>query len=538
MSFLKKATEKLKEVQSTSIEKFGEAKAKFPHHHSTQHPIGGPGSGSLDEYQPTFSEGADSSTGGAANNRGRFIVRNSATGQLEVEGTGEVVRFASLCAPDLFDNEGFEKEDTMRTIAQFGKWPVTRTYTLKVKSTRISRGHINGWHPEQEDFIYDEDMFVSIDHTIALAAKYDVRLIIPIINQDFGSEDTNWVGNFSDLIRHRRGSRTDCHGQDWWRDEECLDSMKKIVTFLLNRVNTFTGVRIGDDPTILAFETGNEMNCGGLRPAPGEWTLEIARHIKSLAPKALVMDGSFARTDAIKYSHDQQALQSELIDIMSWHYYGYGEKWRVEADVQAAQSHGTAFICGEYGFFAHAREFESFLKHCDRAGATGTLAWSLRPHSAKGGFTTHGEGNEIWSYHAPGWKPARLANGEHPEWDHRERDIIKAIRKAAYHLDKRKPPPIPVQYPPELFLCPDGQSFSWRGAAWADYYEIWTSDSPKGHWKFFQGGITDNLKGGHLKYSCTNILGLLKSAALWISMRGISPDKLPGPFSTPLQISS
>lgn len=32
--------------------------------------------------------------------RDRFIVRNKATGQLEVDGTGEVVRFASLCAPE------------------------------------------------------------------------------------------------------------------------------------------------------------------------------------------------------------------------------------------------------------------------------------------------------------------------------------------------------------------------------------------------------------------------------------------------------
>lgn len=34
--------------------------------------------------------------------RDRFIVRNGQTGQLEVEGTGEVVRFASLCAPEVF----------------------------------------------------------------------------------------------------------------------------------------------------------------------------------------------------------------------------------------------------------------------------------------------------------------------------------------------------------------------------------------------------------------------------------------------------
>jgi hypothetical protein len=27
-------------------------------------------------------------------------------------------------------------------------------------------------------------------------------------------------------------------------------------------------------------------------PAPGNWTVDIAKHIKSIAPNALVMDGS------------------------------------------------------------------------------------------------------------------------------------------------------------------------------------------------------------------------------------------------------
>ncbi|POV94685.1 hypothetical protein PSHT_16074 [Puccinia striiformis] len=454
MAFLKKAAEKMKDLQSTSIEKFGEAKAN---------------------------------SGGAANNQGRFIIRNPVTAQLEVEGTGEVVRFASLCAPDLFDSEGFEKEDTMRTIAQFGKWPVTRTYTLKVKSTRIGKGHINGWDPEVEDFHYDE---------------------LWLGRHKLG-------GNFTDLIRHRRGCRRDGGGQDWWRDEECLDSMKKIVSFLLNRVNTITGIRIGDDPTILAFETGNEMNCGGLRPAPGDWTLEIARHIKNLAPRALVMDGSFAPgiTTAMERNGGLRRMSRLL-------------------------GHTARYSSAAYGFFAHAKEFESFLKHCDRHGASGTLAWSLRPHSVKGGFKTHGEGNEIWSYHAPGWKPTRLPDGHHHEWDHRERDVIRAIRKAAFDLTNQKPPPIQPNHPPELLLCKDGKGFTWRGVAWADYYELWTSISCEGDqdWKFFQGGLTDNIKEGHLKYCCNNILKLKNCSTLWIAMRGISADKLPGPFSKPLRI--
>ncbi|KAI8456206.1 family 5 glycoside hydrolase [Phakopsora pachyrhizi] len=488
MSFLKKATEKLREVQSISNDRLNHVRSKLPSSSSdaSSHNQVATHNTSNNNGLLIYSEaGCDySPTGvvrGSAANQGRFIVRNPSNGELEVEGTGEIVRFASLCAPDLFDDDGFEKEDTMRTISEFGIWPVTRTYTLKIKSCRIGRGHINGWDQQAQDFIYDEEMFRSIEYTIAMAARcncYNVRLIIPIINQDFGSEDNNWVGNFSDLIRHRRGLKdwNDCRCVDWWRDEECMDS------------------------------------------------------IKSLAPRTLVMDGSFARTDSIDYSHEKEVLQSDLVDIMSWHYYGYGEKRRLEHDVRAARSHGKAFICGEYGFFSHGHEFEKFLSHCASHKANGTLAWSLRPHSSQGGFKTHGEGDGIWSYHAPGWKPAHLGE-EDPEWDHRERDVIQAIRVAAFKLTGDKPTRIKI-VAPELFVSDDGQYFSWRGASWADCYEVWINvTGDQNGWEFYQGGVTDNVKGGRLKYYVQNLLNFKRCDGLGVIVRGITRDREPGPFS-------
>ena len=49
-------------------------------------------------------------------------------------------------------------------------------------------------------------------------------------------------------------------------------STKLIYTYFLNRINTVTGKRYGDDPTILAWETGNELQYKGRHPAPGSWT--------------------------------------------------------------------------------------------------------------------------------------------------------------------------------------------------------------------------------------------------------------------------
>ena len=52
---------------------------------------------------------------------------------------------------------------------------------------------------------------------------------------------------------------------------------------------------MAEDPTILAFETGNEL--GGTKlsrfPPPIAWTTSVANRLKSLAPNTLVMSGSY-----------------------------------------------------------------------------------------------------------------------------------------------------------------------------------------------------------------------------------------------------
>lgn len=77
---------------------------------------------------------------------------------------GTPFNFASMNAPELLDGHDFETEDTMRTLAGFGR-RITRTYTLKIKGTSPylqGPGHINGWDEQAGDWIYDEDMFVKV----------------------------------------------------------------------------------------------------------------------------------------------------------------------------------------------------------------------------------------------------------------------------------------------------------------------------------------------------------------------------------------
>ena len=58
--------------------------------------------------------------------------------------------------------------------------------------------------------------------------------------------------------------------EDFWTDPNLFEDYKRIVSYVIDRTNTVTGIKYRDDKTILAWETGNELTC------PHEWTTKAA----------------------------------------------------------------------------------------------------------------------------------------------------------------------------------------------------------------------------------------------------------------------
>lgn len=58
----------------------------------------------------------------------------------------------------------------------------------QIKSKNISRGHINGWNNEWNDWEWDSGRLKEMDFVLAEASRHGVKLIIPILNQDTGEE--------------------------------------------------------------------------------------------------------------------------------------------------------------------------------------------------------------------------------------------------------------------------------------------------------------------------------------------------------------
>ena len=175
---------------------------------------------------------------------------------------GEDYTFASFNYPGLIGQNDYAANDTFRTFNGFAR-PVTRCYTLGVTSINVQNASafIQGWDNSTGDWVYNEDKFVQLDTTLDQSRQWGVKFVLPVINQDYGSQDTNYAGNWADLIRLYYGlsDYNSTKSINFWTDPNMIEATKKLYTKVLSRNNTVNGIVYGEDNTFWAIETGNEL---------------------------------------------------------------------------------------------------------------------------------------------------------------------------------------------------------------------------------------------------------------------------------------
>ncbi|KAI8912364.1 glycoside hydrolase superfamily [Powellomyces hirtus] len=413
-----------------------------------------------------------------------FITRR---GHVLYEGN-QPFRFISFNIPSLLlledrpDTDGwippdpYEQHDALLSIAHLGG-RVTRSYTLGIGENY----HITGIAT------FNERAFVAMDHALAIAQQVRVRVVIPFINNHWGGDDGGTsdpsictFGNYAQLakMRNKRPSQ-------FWTDPQLIDDFQHIISYVLNRVNTVNGIRYGDDPTVLAWQLGNELGGWKGNDPPAAWTLAMTAHIRSLAPNTLVMDGSIGGLKSKEKLCRETLTSPHGPDIFVNHYYHGGDDVkRLSKDADhIAGKHGKVFIVGEFGFAGtnvYGQMYDSIIRN---TLVSGSLMWSLRYHSMFGGFYVHSEeGGKYWSYHNPGFP-----TGTHG-FCGEEIDVMPQIRHYALSIQNLDPraTPYPVPHPPPQLLpdiAPNWIRF--RGSVSAASYLVWRGTQQQGG-----GGVT------------------------------------------------
>ncbi|KAJ3161671.1 hypothetical protein HDU86_006441 [Geranomyces michiganensis] len=385
-------------------------------------------------------------------------------------------RFISFNVPSLLllgdrpNTEGkippdpFEQHDALMSIAHLGG-RVTRTYTLGIGESY----HITGLGT------FHEPCFVAMDHALAIARSVGVRIIIPFINNHWGDDNGGKIdasiatfGSYA-LLAAMRGKKP----SQFWTDRELMDDFANIITFVLNRINTVNGVRYGDDPTVLAWQLGNELGGWNGADPPSQWTLAMTALIRKLAPNTLIADGSIGGLKSRDKLCAVTLASAQGPDLFTNHYYHEADDVArlVEDAHHIAQKSGKAFFIGEFGFSC-PEVYRAIYENIIRSDlVSGSLMWSLRFHSMYGGFYVHSEQcGKFYSYHNPGFPAGNHGFG--PE----ELHVIPQTRHYAYAVQNVDPQlvPHPVPHPPPELLpdiAPNWIRF--RGSASAASYLIW-----------------------------------------------------------------
>lgn len=376
----------------------------------------------------------------------------------------KLFRFASLNYPGGMRDPEFSQNDALRTIAAMGG-KVTRTYIPPVKrydNANASYALIQGLDSEGQ-MTFNEAGFRKLDLLLALANQYGVRLIIPFVDQ------WQWEGGIESYVNFRYPgtiSGDAANDPDAWKfytDPLIISDFKQVIHYMMNRVNTITGVPYKDDKAILAWETGNELGGYNQDKFPQSWTTEIAQFIREVErPSQLLLDGRFAVNEA--------SLHDANIDIVGNHFYTGNFIDKVKAD--RAQSKGKKpYILGEFGLYTNPESVDALYNEALKNGTSGVMIWSLRPHKDTGGFFWHDENPGNWaSYHWPGF-----SSGDY----YGEAGIIRTVYQYAHYMDKNDVdrantvPAIPApDNAPLLFPVTSVADIRWQGSVGASGYEI------------------------------------------------------------------
>ena len=293
--------------------------------------------------------------------------------------------------------------DKARIDAQFANLQAD-----KVDVVRLWMFSHENWHGfEKSKGVYDEQEFAQFDYIIQSAKAHGIRLVPVFENywEAYGGIDTRlqWEGlSGGQPGRAAFFDKTRCPG--------CFTSYKNYVSYALNRVNHYSGVKYKDDPTIFAWDLMNEPRYQDQSAAENvngttlrAWVDEMGAFVKGIDSKHLLgvgleghgSDYGFGGDEGNPFVHVQQ---SPYIDYTSAHPYPT-ESWanlsidQTKALIRSwiADSHdkvGKPFFMGEFNVHNVDRSawWSQIYPDFEAAGGDGSAFWWYADHNVDGKF--------------------------------------------------------------------------------------------------------------------------------------------------------
>ena len=337
---------------------------------------------------------------------------------------------------------------------------------------------------------FNETALERVDYAIKTAGDNGIRLVIPLVD--------NW--HFYSGGKH---TFTDWRGltneDDFYTNTTVIADFEQYISTILNHVNVYTGVANKNNPTILAWEEGNELT-----NAPATWVSMMATYIKSIDANHLVAYGTISGTI------DTGTLSVSNLDIEDVHYYPMNVA-QVNGQASQVESAGKVFYVGEYGWngLGGGDSLASFLSAIEGNGAAGDTYWSFFPHGDTSQYVQHADG---YTLHYPGDSSSM-------------RTAVGQLRSHAYTMSGIVAPAVGTPGP-ALVTSMVGNQLNWRGATLADTYDVErsTTNATTGYNKVCAQCVNDN--------TTPWVDSTQPNGFSWYRIRGYNVSNNAGPYSS------
>jgi mannan endo-1,4-beta-mannosidase len=387
----------------------------------------------------------------------------------------------------------YEIDDAMKTAREMGV-KVVRSQTMgdSVGCERCiepTLGHFN------------QDAFERIDYALRSARAHGIKIIPTIVGDDARAGGTGCV-----YLRWRSISVPNCSLIDmppFWTDQTVMRDVEEHIKGLLEHVNVYTGLAYKDDPTILGWDLLN----GGGSPVP--WTREIARYIRSLDSRHLILSGSvnagLRDVDvcvSFVYPHWSQPLAS------------------VRRDMAKCKRSGKPFVAYEYGWdrtnYSTRRGLRTFLETLESTPAiAGDAFWALQAHQDGHGWmpipadtsdptTAHLiESGQWWAMYYTGIQTMVNTAADMAA----RAQVIRShnFRMSGLRVPPHAIPPAPavtsVTFGPTSSTGPIGARVYWQGSAGAKNYSVQRATGRGGPWRTICNRCVTDLDDGYVDRS-------------------------------------
>jgi mannan endo-1,4-beta-mannosidase len=272
------------------------------------------------EYEGSVSHAGEQ----VAHDRTSVQVRQSPSSFVDVDGTSFTLDdgtfYLSGANPSGEFTLGFghPHHDELRPYMFEGLSRVGATISRILASTNASLRHAAPFPGED-----NEEFFSRFDEIIVRAKRRNVRLAIPIISAapSYRTDPEENISTHVPAFVHRSDTAEEIN--DFYHDDQCIALYKQWVEELLTRENHLTGVEYRNDPTIMMWELGNEVeyieawtrDSQTIRP----WIEEVGSFVKDLAGDQLLTTGTHGWPDGRNdFVEDHRP---DCIDVCSLHWY-------------------------------------------------------------------------------------------------------------------------------------------------------------------------------------------------------------------------